>query len=439
MTDATSYSAADRRRHADAILRAAIAAADPARLVQRALHGAVELEAAPQVRIIAIGKAAPGMAAAAGEILGERVRDTLVIAPHGTPSPPGTLFGAHPAPDEGSLAAGRAVLERLRGTPDQQTVLVLLSGGASASVAVPLGDISIAEYAECAMKLMRAGADIRDLNIVRKHIDALKGGRMALHAAPAAVLGLVLSDVVGDPVDIIASGPLTPDPTSCDDALHVLRRHGLLDECAPSIRRYLEECAEPAPAEGHAAFANVRVRVIGGNDVAIEGAASHAETLGYRVRRATDPVTGPAREAGATLAREARLLQRAGDLPVCIIAGGETTVAVAGTGRGGRNQELVLAACIDLDGHDGITVASAGTDGIDGNTEAAGAIADEHTLQLAAQHDVHIRAILDDNDSHAFFTATDCLVVTGPTGTNVNDVHVALIAQPAGFLPPLPL
>jgi glycerate 2-kinase len=440
MTEATSYDRLQRREHAESILRDAIPAADPAPLVRRALHGAVELADHGPVRIVAIGKAAPGMAAAAAEVLGDRLMDQLVVTPAGTPAPAGTLFGGHPAPDERSVAAGNAVIRTLHRASAGEMLLLLISGGASSCAAVPLGGITIHEYADCVLRLMRAGADIRELNIVRKHLDALKGGRMALHAAPASVLGLVLSDVVGDSLDVIASGPLTPDPTSCDDALHVLRRHGVLSECAGSIRRHLESqrerdgAADPAcesPDAEHPAFAAVRVRIIGGNDVAVEGAAAEAARLGYAVRRAPDPVTGLAREAGRTLAREALLLQRAGDFPSCIVAGGETTVAASGDGRGGRNQEIVLAACIELDSASGITVASVGTDGVDGNSDAAGAMGDEASLEEAAAQQLDIRRIRERNDSYSFFAATDGVIATGPTGTNVNDVHIALIAAPA--------
>lgn len=431
MPEATSFSRPHRREHAEAILRAAVAAADPAPLVQRALHGAVELGDDGPIHLVAIGKAAPAMAAAAADALGDRVTRRLIVAPHGTPAPDGALFGAHPAPDEGSRNAGQAVLEMLESTPPDERILVLLSGGASSCIALPLGDITVEDYAECVTRLMHAGADIGELNLVRKQIDALKGGRMALHAAPSPVLALVLSDVVGDPLDVIASGPLTPDVTTCDDALLVLRRHGLIPGCPPSVLALLERCVErgegESPAAEHPAFEQVRVRVVGGNDVAVEGAAEAAARLGYRVLRAPEPVTGRAREAGATMAREARRLLETEPVPACIVAGGETTVAVGGDGRGGRNQELVLSACLALDGLAGITVGSVGTDGVDGNSPAAGAIADESTLPAAGEKGLDVRSVLERNDSYAWFDATDGLLVTGATGTNVNDVHIALI------------
>jgi glycerate 2-kinase len=423
-----------RRSHAETILRAAITAADPAALVRRALHGAVELDNDAPIRLIAIGKAAPAMAEPAFELFDSRITASLVVVPAGTASWRPALRGAHPLPDTSSLAAGHAVHDMLHAASSDDIVLVLLSGGASASVALPRGDVTIAEYADCVLRLMRAGADIAGLNTVRKHLDDLKGGRMAALAAPARVLGLVLSDVVGDPVEIIASGPLSPDPSTPEEALRVLRDYGVLDDCAPSIVALLADAAgtgaRAAETLASTAFDDVRVRIIGGNDVAVSGAAAAAEQLGYRVRRATGHVTGFARDAGATLAAEALELQRKEPLPTCIVAGGETTVAVRGGGRGGRNQEIVLAACIALDGASGITVGSIGTDGIDGPTDAAGAVADESTLEQALAQGIDARRALEQNDSHTFFCATGGVIRTGPTGTNVNDVQIALIEAP---------
>jgi glycerate 2-kinase len=418
-----------RRAHAEAILRAAITAAEPAALVRRALDSAIELQDDATVRVLAIGKAAPAMVEPVFGLFGERITDSLIVTPAGTHSTRPALFGAHPLPDESSVEAGRAVHDMLAAARSGETVLVLLSGGASATAVQPLGGVTVTEYADCVRRLLHAGAPIGDVNTVRRHLDALKGGGMALLAAPAHVLGLVLSDVVGDPLEIIASGPLSPDPTTADDALRVLRQHGVLDDCAPSIRALLDDAARTRTTRevDEDAFRNVRVRIIGGNDVAVTGAASAADALGYRVRRATEPVTGLAREAGASLATEALALQVKEALPICIVAGGETTVAVQGSGRGGRNQEIVLAACVALDAARGITVGSIGTDGIDGPTDAAGAIADESTLERAAAHGVDPHLALQQNDSYTFFDATGDLIRTGPTGTNVNDVHVALI------------
>lgn len=416
------------RRHAEAILRAAIAAAAPGPLVRHALQGAGEI-AGGGVRVIAVGKAAPPMARAACDELGERVLSCLVVAPHDVAGDDTVVRGAHPVPDASSVAAGARVLEALRACRPAERLLVLLSGGASSIIAYPLDGIDIDEYAACVRGLMQRGADIAELNTVRRHIDRLKGGRAARIARGVPTLCVALSDVVGDAPDVIASGPLSPDPTTREDARVVLRRLQLWDQCAPSIRAALE-AGEETPKPGDAVFDTVRVRIVGGNLVAREGAATAAEALGYTVRRAPLPVTGEAHEAGESLAAEALAMLRDGSTGACIIAGGETTVTVRGAGRGGRNQELVLAACIALGGAQGIVVGSVGTDGVDGASDAAGAVADEQTLRRAAAAGVDPSAALAANDSYSFFRDAGGLIVTGPTGTNVNDVHVALIGAP---------
>jgi glycerate 2-kinase len=418
------------RDHAETILRAAIAAADPVPLVRRALDGALELQDDAPIHLLAIGKAAPQMVEPALELFGSRIAAQLIVAPAGRATTRPVRFGNHPLPGRDSVAAGTAVRGLLQGVGSGEHLLVLLSGGGSATVALPLGDITIDDYAACVRNLMHAGADIVELNTVRKHIDALKGGRMAALARHARTLCLVLSDVVGDDLATIASGPLTADPSTAADALRVLQRHDVLDHCAGSIRSLLEDGRHESPKPGDDVFENVRVRVVGGNDVAIKGAADAAAELGYHVRRAANPVVGPARDAGASLAAEALELQRRGPLPACIVAGGETTVTVRGSGCGGRNQELVLAACNALDSATGITVGSIGTDGVDGPTDAAGAIADAATLDEAARLGIEPGRALDDNDSHTFFARTGGLVRTGPTGTNLNDVLIALVTEP---------
>ncbi|CAN5646757.1 glycerate kinase [soil metagenome] len=419
-----------RREHAERILGAAVTAAHPADLVRRSLHGAVELNGPERIHLLAIGKAAASMSQPVLDLLEDRIAGCLIVLPHGTPADLPAIHGAHPLPDESSVAAGTATMELLGQAGEGDLVLALLSGGGSSVAVQPLPGISVADYARCIDSLMRAGTEIGELNLVRKHIDALKGGGMAALAAPAGVLCLALSDVVGDAVETIASGPFSADPTTGADALRVLQRHGALDDCPPSIRRVLE--AASSRELDDATFENVRVRVVGGNDVAVNGAADMAAELGYRVMRPPYPVAGPAREAGVSLASEARRIQREQEWPVCIVAGGETTVAVQGRGRGGRNQELVLAACIELDGATGITVGSIGTDGVDGPTDAAGAIADEESIARAAANGAGAAAALRDNDSYHFHQQAGGLLITGPTDTNVNDVQIALIDDPWG-------
>lgn len=378
------------RRDAERILRAAIAAADPSPLVSRALHGRTDL--AGPIHIVAIGKAAASMAEAATRALGRgRVAGGAVVVPHDTPAEVGAplelLRAAHPIPDATSLRAGERLALLLEAREATDTVLVLLSGGASALAVLPVQGVSIEGYADRVRALMLEGADIRTLNTMRRQIDSLKAGGMARLAAPARVVGLVLSDVIGDPLDMIASGPLTPDAA--------------------------------------AAASNVEIVVIGNNAIAREGAAASARALGYDILMQEVPIVGEARLAGRALALQALELQRSlarHARPVCLIAGGETTVTVRGSGRGGRNQELVLGAARALDGARGITIGSAGTDGIDGASPAAGAIAEAGAIDPDAA-----AASLHDNDAFTLLHAAGATLMTGPTGTNVLDVQVVLV------------
>ena len=414
------------------ILHAAIAAADPTGPVHAALHAAPELAGNAAVHAIAVGKAACRMMHAAESLLHDRVATRLVIVPHGTDCA-AAHRASHPIPDQSSVNAARAVVAALAQVPRNEPILLLLSGGASALIAHPADGISIADYAECVRLLNRAGASIAELNTVRKHIDQLKGGRLATLAAPRRVLGLVLSDVVGDRVDVIASGPLSPDPTTFADAIAILQQCGVWQRCAESIRTTLRRGANDLTLETPkrtADMAHARTVVIAGNATARNSAAEVARRLGYRVVEADTSLTGEARTGGVSLAEQARALQdtlAADDAPVCFITGGETTVTVRGTGRGGRNQELVLAAALALENTTGITVGSIGTDGIDGDSDAAGAIAAADSIATARSKGTRPEAYLDDNDSFAYFTSNGGLIVTGPTGTNVMDVQVLLV------------
>ena len=325
-----------------------------------------------------------------------------------------------------SAAAGAAVENLLVQARPDDIVLVLLSGGASALCVAPIDGLDVPTYANIVRVLMDAGADIRELNTVRARIDCLKGGGMARLLAPTRTIGLIMSDVVGNPLDVIASGPLTPTRSSPADAQAILERSGL-DSLLPYN-------VTLSPPDERASYDHVTTHVMLDNSHARAGAAAEARRLGYTVHVMDEPVTGPARDAGQHLARTAIVTAaaiEAGDGRVCIISGGETTVTVTGTGTGGRNQELALAAAIELNGNSGITIASMGTDGIDGPTDAAGAVADGTLVMRAADAGVDAGASLENNDSHAFFRAAGGLVRTGPTGTNVMDVQVTLIDPPA--------
>ena len=414
------------RADADTILRAAIAAADPAAAVERALGEHALLDQARAVHVFAIGKAAAAMTAAALRHVHAASAD--VVVPHGTPTHHLEPFpfvrivhAGHPLPDLSSLAAGNAIDERLAGIPAGDLVLFLISGGASALAVLPEDDITFVEYAHCIDLLMRAGADIRELNTVRHHIDSLKGGGMARRTAHTRATGLILSDVVGDALDVIASGPLTPPTDSPADAVRILRSRGVWDQCAPSIRASLTR----APTRDDVPTTHVRTSIVAGNRTAVDGAAAAARRLGYHVHVVDQPVTGEARTAGERLGHFALDARTAADGPTCFIAGGETTVTVRGNGRGGRNQELALAAALVIASDDHIAIGSIGTDGVDGPTDAAGAIGDAGTIRTLGAGSA--RAALDDNDSYRALDTAGALIRTGPTGTNVADVQVVLL------------
>ena len=418
------------RDDALAIIRAAIDAAEPGTLVRKALaqHPIV----GERVTVVAVGKGAAAMAAAAADVLGSRIARGIIVTPVPVTNVPErfeNLIGDHPIAGERSAQAGRAVRQLAQSAAAEDVILLLVSGGASAMLTVPADGISIEDYAQTTSLLLAAGADIGGLNCVRKHIDLIKGGRLAQLAAPAHVAALVLSDVVGDRLDTIASGPVTPDPTTYADALSVLRTYDLLERIPASVRAHLTAGAAGNQPEsmkpGDPAAAHVTARVIGGNELARNAAAARAQTLGYRIEHMSEPLRGNARVEGAAFARHALAVSRRERL--CIVAGGETTVQVTGEGRGGRNQELALAAALELARSTNILVASVGTDGIDGPTSAAGAVADGESVARAEEHGVDLQALLADNDAFAAFAALHDLVITGPTGTNVMDLQIALI------------
>jgi glycerate-2-kinase len=377
------------------------------------------------------------MAAAAARRLGPRVRAGLVVAATPGEVPEGfeSIVGGHPLPTASSEAAGRKALELAASVGADETFLVLISGGASALMAVPADGITLDDKRSTTDRLLRAGADIHALNTVRKHLSAIKGGWLAA-LARGACRALVISDVVGDDPSFIASGPTVGDASRFQDALDVIVRFGGEAAHSPAVVSRLRRGAADAPGAiaetpkpGDPRLARARTTVIGSRRDAAASAASGAAALGYHVLRLDDAVVGEARAAAVSHLR-AVLAQPAGmRRPACIVSSGETTVHVTGGGRGGRNQEFALAAAPLLAEHDGIGVlASVGTDGIDGPTDAAGAIADSTTVARAAAAGLSLDAYLLDNDSCAFFRALDDLVITGPTGTNVGDLQVILLA-----------
>jgi glycerate 2-kinase len=384
--------------------------------------------------LIAAGKAAGRMAAAATQHRRADFSGGVVVG--GTEESPAArmeyVLGGHPVPTPGSEQGGRRALAYASALAAEDSLLVLLSGGASSLMAVPADGLTLEDKRRTTATLLRAGADIHALNTVRKHLSAVKGGQLAA-ATRAACTVLVISDVAGDDLSVIASGPTVADASHFADALDVLRRCGGTDQFPQAVVRRLADGAQGRVAEtpkpGDPRLARVDATIIGSRRDAMDGAVGEASARGYRVVRIDDPVVGEARVAAASHMRA--VLALASDLqrPVCVVSSGETTVRVTGSGKGGRNQEFVLAAAelltqLEVPG----AVASVGTDGVDGPTDAAGAYADSSTINRALAEGRPPDRYLSSNDSYAFFGALGDLIHTGPTGTNVGDLQLFLLA-----------
>jgi glycerate 2-kinase len=417
-----------------AVVRAALAAVDAGRLVRQALAAPDvdrRLRAAAAVDVIAAGKAAGPMLTAFVSAAPVALRQVVGIGA-APPLPAGARWHetAHPVPDARSVAAARAALEVAAAAGERDLLVVLLSGGASAMMALPAGGLTLADKQQTSAEMLQLGAEIHDLNAVRKHLSAIKGGQLAA-AAAGSTLTLALSDVVGDEISAIGSGPTVPDETTFADALAALDRYGGRERYPASVVTRLARGAAGAIAEtpkaGHARLGRSEARLVGGCRTAVEGARAAAEGLGYVVHVIEESVVGEARLAAHRLMSEARRLTATP--PFCIVAGGETTVRTAGSGKGGRNQECALAMARELDALGTlVAAASVGTDGIDGPTNAAGAIVDSTTLARAEAADIGPpERFLEEHNSYVFFDELGDLIRTGPTGTNVGDVQIILV------------
>jgi len=377
-----------------------------------------------RVILIAIGKAAWNMAKAAKDVLGKRVAFGIVITKyeHSRGSIDGIEIyeAGHPVPDQRTLTATERVLQITKDLRSHDTVLFLVSGGGSSLFEKPKG-LTVNQLQEITEKLLKCGANIVEINTVRKHLSLVKGGRFAQHVYPARVVSLLLSDVLGDRPDSIASGPAYPDSTTCSEAFNILKRYGI--EIDENIKSALSE-------ETPKRLRNVETHVVGSVKIACEKAAEVAGQLGYNAIVLTTSLNCEAKEAGkflASLVREEVFYNRPIRKPCAIIMGGETTVHVIGTGKGGRNQELALSASIGIRGLANVVVASVGTDGTDGPTDAAGGIVDGRTYDILKDMNIDVEETLKNNDSYSALRLCDGLVITGPTGTNVNDLILALI------------
>ncbi len=431
------------RQVLDKVLAVALAAVEPGQAVRNAVAFETDSIVVGEHRyhlgmyrralIVGAGKASAPMAAAVEEILGGCIPvegSVTVRYGHAAPTRDVTIREAgHPMPDQAGVNATRAIVRLLDGANADDLVLCVICGGGSALLTLPYDGISLDDMRQTTDALLRCGATINEINVVRKHLDQVKGGGLARLAAPATVVTLVLSDVVGNPLDAIASGPTVPDTSTWMDARAVVDQFGLWDQVPASVADRLQADLPDTPKPGDPLFERTQTVVVGSNLLACQAAAVEAERLGYHSLVLTSFVEGEAREVGRVLAGLLREVDASGHplaRPCCLIAGGETTVTMRGQGSGGRNQEVALAAALALRGVRGVLLASIGTDGNDGPTDAAGAWVDGGTAARAAERGLVPAQYLAENDSYHFFEKLDQLIKTGPTNTNVNDIYVLL-------------
>src|SRR5215213_2926215 len=420
------------------MLSAGLAAADPREAVLRSVRlegntvvaGGRRFEA-NRVFVLAAGKAAGAMARAAEGLFGELIAGGLIVTKDGHEASSErleTIFAAHPEPDERGVEAARKVQELTDSLGEGDLLLALISGGASALLADPASSIELDDMKRLTGALLRSGADIGEINTVRKHVSVLKGGGLARLAAPAPTLALLLSDVVGDDPSAIASGLTAPDPTTLEEARRVLKRYGI--EPPESVAEYLKNAPE-TPKPGDPVFERVANVVCGSGRHAAEAAVAKARELGYEPVLLSTTITGDARGIASVYAAVVREVLESGNPlppPCAVVSGGEATVTVRGDGMGGPNQEFALTLAVELDGIGGWAALAADTDGNDGPTDAAGGLVDSTTAEAMRSGGIAPEEALANNDAYAALEAGGALLITGPTGTNVNDLRVALIS-----------
>ncbi len=397
----------------------------------------LDLDSFKRVFLAGAGKASASMVRAVEEIFGDRLTMGIITTKYGHTLPlrlTETIEAGHPIPDRSGINGTKKIQGLLKACGEDDLVIFLLSGGGSSLLPLPQDRISLEEERKTTQLLLDSGADIKEINTIRKHISQVKGGWLARWAYPSTVLAFILSDVVGDPLEVIGSGPTVPDSSTFEDALEVLRKYDLLGKIPPSIRDYLysgkEERVEETPKSGDPAFNKVTNILIGSNLVALKAARIEALRRGFNTLILSSSIVGETREAARFHASIAKELVSSGNpvqKPACIISGGETTVTVRGTGIGGRNQEFALAGAIEIGGLEKVILLSGGTDGTDGPTDAAGAIADHTTTVRAALKGLDPKRHLENNDAYPFFKSLGDLLMTGPTYTNVMDVRILLV------------
>jgi len=439
------------RQHASAIFAAGVAAVDPKAAVQRALrregakiflsNHAISAKDFRNFYVIGAGKAAASMAEGVEETLDNLVAGGVVVTKDGHGLPLHrikVLEASHPLPDQRGEKAAEQMLQVARSAGADDLVICLISGGGSALLPLPAPGLTLDDERRVTDLLLASGATIEEMNIVRKHLSSIKGGQLARAVYPAKLYTLVLSDVIGDPLDIIASGPTVPDSSTFAEARKIMMVTGVWPKAPEVVRAHIEMgCAGAIaenPKQDDGVFTFAHTEIIGNNAMALEAAELHAHRLGYNTLILSSRVQGEARDIGrfyAAIAHEIVYCERPAETPACVLAGGEPTVTLRSKlGKGGRNQELALSTAIDIDGLPGCLFLAAGTDGTDGPTDAAGAFADGKSIARAKTSGVaHPTSFLRDNDSYNFFRTIDDLFITGPTRTNVMDLHILLVGS----------
>ncbi len=395
-----------------------------------------------RVWVAGAGKASAAMAVHLEKLLGSKIAGGVVNVKYGHGQKLKKIRvqeAGHPLPDEQGQAGAREMVRLLTGLGENDLVIFLISGGGSALLPYPAEGITLEEKQAVTNLLLGSGATIQEINTVRKHLSRVKGGGVAKIAYPATLVSLILSDVIGDPLDAIASGPTVPDPTTFEDGLRILNRYDLGGKIPPSVAAHLREGAEGKKEEtlkeGDPVFAKVHNCVIGNSLLAMEAARKAARDLGYRTLLLSSMVEGEAREVAkvhSAISKEVLVSENPVSPPACIISGGETTVTLKGKGKGGRNQEFALSAALEIAGWEDILILSGGTDGTDGPTDAAGAFADGRTWIRGRTMGLDAWSFLKENDSYSFFRQLGDLLITGPTGTNVMDLQIVLVRKRQG-------
>jgi hydroxypyruvate reductase len=440
------------KRMAKAIFSKALSAVDPSKILKDRIRiekdrlwirieenseNIFDLNTFHKIFLVGTGKASNSMAKAVEEIFGDRMTKGVVTTKYGhllSLKKTEIIEAGHPIPDQKGYEGAKKIHSLLKKTGPKDLVIFILSGGGSALLPFPADGIELKEKQEMTQLLLDCGADIKEINTIRKHISRMKGGWLTRWAYPSTVIGFILSDVVGDQLDVIGSGPTVPDPSTFEEAWEILKKYDLLNEIAPSIQKHLilgkEGKVEETPKPGDVVFERVYNSLIGSNILALRAAEKEATSLGLNTLILSSSIEGETREASRFHTAIAKEVISSGNpipKPACILSGGETTVTIKGKGLGGRNQEFALAGALEISGIEKVVLLSGGTDGTDGPTDASGAMVDHTTVHRAKSMGLDPKAHLENNDAYPFFQKLGDLLITGPTHTNVMDVRILLV------------